>query len=154
MCDLRGSAGAFYEKGAFANTLAEVVEFRATDFATVCDLDLGDTWCVNREYALHAFSVGDFTNGECGVDAAAALGDDETCEDLDTLFTTFHNAAMDFDCVAYVKFCNVFLELLLLDFLDDVHGGGYGNLFYRQSLEGFRNARGEMASGLGAVLQG
>ena len=118
-----GSVSALHEEGALADTVAEVVEFRTADLAFVGHLDLGDTWCVKREYAFDTFAVGDFTNGEGGVDAAAALCDDEACEELDTLFATFDNAAMDLDGVAYVWLDDVFVKLLLFDFFDDVHGG-------------------------------
>lgn len=111
------------EEGALADAVAEVVKLRATDFAFVRYFDLCDTRCVEWENTLDAFTIGNFPNGERCVDAAAAFCDDKTCEDLDALFATFDNAAMDFDGVTYVRGDNVFLELLLFDFLDDVHGG-------------------------------
>lgn len=148
------SVSALDQKGALANTVAEVVKLGAADFAFVGYFNLGDTWGVNREYALDTFAVGDLTNGECCVDTAAALGDNEACEDLDTLFATFDNAAMDFDRVTYVWDDDVFLELLLFDFFDDCHGGNVAEKCCWSGVEAFPDARGEMASGWAPFLQG
>ena len=101
---------------------AEVVEFRATHFAAAGDFDLSDTWCVNGENTLHAFAVGNFANGERRIDAVAFATDDQTGEDLNALFATFHNAAMHFDGISYVEVGDVRFQLLVFDFSDDVHG--------------------------------
>jgi len=79
------------------------VELGAADFAFVRDLDLGDTRSVQRENALDSLAVGNFTDGESGVDAAAALGDDETCEDLDALLAALNHPAMHLHGVADVE---------------------------------------------------
>ena len=54
------------------------MKFRTADFALGDDFDFRDTWGVEREYTLDTFAVGNFTDGESGVDTAAAFGDDET----------------------------------------------------------------------------
>lgn len=122
-------SSALDEEGAFADPLAEVMKLGATHLAFVGYFDLGNTWSVNWEYALDAFAIRNLTNCECSVDAAAAFGDHETCEDLDALFATFNHSAMDFHGVAHVERGDVLFELLLFDFLDDVHGRGCGKVF-------------------------
>jgi hypothetical protein len=116
-----GSVSAFHEDRTLTNALAEVMKFGTADFAFGDHFDFCDTRGVEREYALDTFAVGNFTNGERGVDAGSAFGDNDACEDLDALFSAFDNAAMHFDRVAYIEFCNVLVELLLFDFLDDIH---------------------------------
>lgn len=123
------------------------MKLRTADFATGADFDLGDTWGVKREYTLDAFTVGNFADRESFVDAAAALGDDETSEDLDALFATFNHAAMDLDGITHIRIYDVCFELLLLDFLNDIHGGGCGKVFGDACDCCLPNARGEMASG-------
>lgn len=114
----------------------------AADFAFVGYFDLGNTRGVDWEHALDTFTVGDFPNGKRCVNTAAALGDHEACEDLDTLFAALNNPAMHLDGVAYVEWCNVFLELLLLDFLDDVHDGcGWGKAFVGVLRQCYESAR-------------
>lgn len=154
MLSLPRLVSALDEKGALTNTVAEVVKLGAADFAFVGYFDLGDTWCVNWEYTLDTFAVRNLTDSECCVDAAAAFGDNETCEDLDALFATFDNAAMDFDGVTYVWDDDVFLELLLFDFFDDCHGGNVAEKCCWCGAEAFPDARGEMASGWVPFLQG
>jgi hypothetical protein len=84
---------------------------------------------VERENTLNTFTIGNLADGKRLVDTAATHGDDETCENLDTLFSAFDDAAMDFDGVADVEWRKIFLELLLLDFFDDVHDLGCGKVF-------------------------
>lgn len=123
------------------------MKFRAADFATGADFDLGDTWGVERENALDALAIRNFTDGESFVDAAATLGDHETCEDLDTLFASLNHAAMDLDGITHIRIYDVCFELLLLDFLNDIHGGGCGKVFDDAGAGCLPDARGEMASG-------
>jgi len=117
-----GSVSALYKESTLANALTEVVKLGAADFATVGDFDLGDTWCVERKDALYTFAVGNLTDGESGIQADTTTCNHETGKDLDTLFVTFLNAAMNLDGVAYVELGDVLLHLLLLDLFDDVHG--------------------------------
>lgn len=79
------------------------MKFRTADFALGDDFDFRDTWGVEREYTLDTFAVGNFTDGESGVDTGSAFGDDDTSEDLNALFSAFNHAAMDFDGVANVE---------------------------------------------------
>jgi hypothetical protein len=107
-----GSVGALDEEGALADPLAEIVKFGATHFATVGDFDFRDPRGVEREYALDAFAVGNLADGEGGVHAGTATGENDASEDLDALFTTFNNPAMDLHGVADVEIGDVLLQLL------------------------------------------
>lgn len=122
------------------------MEFGAADLAAVGDLDFGDARGVDREDALDALAVGDFADGEGGVDGRSVACDDEAGEDLDTFLATFDNAAMDLDGVSDVEISDVWLELLLLDFLND---GGHDLEVVGLKIGWIqlgRNSRGEMAS--------
>lgn len=116
-----GSFGTFHEDRTLADTLAEVMELRTADLAFGDDLDFCNPRSMEREHPLDTFTVRDFPNGESGVDTSAAFGNDDTRKDLDTLFAPFDNAAVHLDRVSDIEFCNVLLELLLLDFFDDIH---------------------------------
>lgn len=142
MLGIPRSISAFDEEGTLTNTVAEVVKFCTADFSFVGYFDLGDARGVNWEYALDTFSVGDFADGECSVDTATAFCDDETCEDLDALFATFDNAAMNFDGVAYVRDDDVFFELLLFDFFDDGHDGSVAEKCWWCGAEGLPVSQG------------
>ncbi len=74
------------------------------------------------EYPFYAFAVGYFSYGEGFVNGAASFGNDQAREDLDPLLVAFPDEGVDFHGVAHVEIGDVLLELLLFDFLDDVHG--------------------------------
>ena len=74
------------------------------------------------ENPLYSFAVGDFSYREGFVNGAASFGDDQPRKDLDTLLAALSNMGVYFYTVAYVEIGDVLLELLLFDFLDDVHG--------------------------------
>lgn len=113
--------GGFDKQGAFADAIAEVIEFGAADLAAARDLDQGDAWSVQREHALDAFAGGNFAHGVGGIDAAAFSRDTEAGKDLDTLFAPLDHAGVDFEAVTDLEVGDVF-DLLLFDFIDDVHG--------------------------------
>ena len=73
------------------------------------------------EYAFHAFTVGNFADGESFIDAGTALGDHNALENLDTFLAAFNNTSVNLDGITYVKWGHIRLELLLLDFVDNVH---------------------------------
>jgi len=122
------------------------VKFGTADFAFCGDLDFGDTWGVKWENAFDTFAVRYFTDGESSIDAATAFCDYEACEDLDTLFAAFDNPAMDFYGVANAEGGNILFDLLLFDFLDDVHGRSWKVVVSWCGLRSSGDARGEMAS--------
>ena len=101
---------------------AQVVELGAAHLSTVGNFNLGNPRRVHLEDPLDTLSVGYFPNGECGVNGAAPLGDDYPCKYLDPLLVSLAHEGMDLYRVTDVESSNVFLELLLFDFLDDVHG--------------------------------
>lgn len=117
----KSAVSGFYQESAFANAGAQVVKFSATNFAAVGDFDLCDPWCVDWEYTLNAFAVGNFTNGERSVYAGSAHGDNNASKNLNPLFAAFDNAGVNLNGIAYAEFGNVLFQLLLLDFFDDVH---------------------------------
>ena len=108
-------------RGVLAQTGAEVIELGATDFPALGHFDLGYFGGMDREHPLHAFTIGNLTDGEVLADADAQTSDDDACEDLNPLFAAFNNAAVDFNGVTNVHWGNVGLHLLLVDFLDLVH---------------------------------
>ena len=73
------------------------------------------------EHALHAFTVGNLADRESFIDAGTALGDHDALENLDTFLAAFNNTSVNLDGITYVKWGHIRLELLLLDFVDNVH---------------------------------
>jgi hypothetical protein len=84
---------------------------------------------VERETTLDAFAVGNLADGERGVHASATTGDHNAGENLDTLLAAFDNAGVDLDRIADIEVNDVRFQLLLLDFLDDVHGSSFAESF-------------------------
>ncbi len=107
--------------GTLTDALAQIMQAGTTDTATLGDFDLGNPGGMQRENTLNTFAVGNFANGEGGVHADALAGDDDACENLDTLLVTFHDAGVDFDAVSGAEFGEVRLKLLLVDLFDDAH---------------------------------
>jgi hypothetical protein len=97
------------------------MEASTTDFTSFGHFDFSDFRAMQRENTLDAFSVGNLADGKRFVDAAAFAGNDNACEELDTFFVTFDNAGVNFDGVAYIEGCNIFLKLLGVDFVDGIH---------------------------------
>ncbi len=85
--------------GLLTNAVAEIVELGATHFAFRNNLDLGDTWAVERVNTLHSGAVGNLANSEGLVDSGAADGKHDALKHLDTLFTAFDHAIVDLDGV-------------------------------------------------------
>lgn len=102
-------------------TTTEVMKASAADFTSFGHFDLSDLWAVQWENTLDAFSIGDLADSEGFVDAATFAGNDDACKELNTFFITFDNAGVNFDGVAYIEGCNVFLELFGVDFVDGIH---------------------------------
>ena len=108
----------FFDFGGFADAVAEVVQFGATDAAFAGDFDFGDFWAVDWEDALDAFAVDQATHGEGGVDVAVAFAfaDDGAAEELDTLFVAFFNAVVHGHRVTNVEWGGVLGAAILLRF--------------------------------------
>ena len=75
--------------------VAEIVELGATHFALRNNLDLGDTWAVERVNTLHPGAVGNLANSEGLVDPGATDGKHDALEHLDALFTAFDHSIVD-----------------------------------------------------------
>lgn len=119
---VRSLAGALHKEGALADTVTKVMKFCTTDFAAVGHFDFRNPRRVKWENALDAFTVGNFANGECSIHAGTTTCEDDASKNLDTLFATFNNAAMDLHGIADIEISDVLLQLLLLDLLNDMHG--------------------------------
>jgi len=104
------------------HTVAEVIELGPAHLPALEDFYLGDLGGVNLENTLNPFAVGDLANREGRIDTTTAASDDNSLEDLDTLFTTLHNARVHIDGISLRELGNVFFHLLALDFINHVHG--------------------------------
>lgn len=92
---LEGLVYVFDLDGLLANPVAEIVELGATHFACRNNLDLGDTWAVERVNTLHSGAVGNLANSEGLVDSGAADGKHDALEHLDALLTAFDHPIVD-----------------------------------------------------------
>ena len=72
---------------------------------------------MEREDAFDPLAERDLADGEGGLDAAAALGDDVAAEDLDALFVALDDLGVYPDGVADVELGAVFPKLFLFDFI-------------------------------------
>lgn len=109
-------------EGALADPVPEVVEFGAADLAAAGNLDLGNTRGVKLKDPLDPFAIGDFSDREGRVDGAATLGNHDACKDLNALLASLSHKGVNFHAITHVEIGDLFLELLLLYFPDDVHG--------------------------------
>src|SRR4030095_5004596 len=103
------------QRGAPADALAQVGEFRASHVAVALNLAFIDAGRMHREHALDTFAVADAADGEGFVQAAPALSDDDTRENLDAFLVAFHDFGVDADGIAYVKAGRVLPELFRLN---------------------------------------
>ena len=113
---------AFHLEGTFAHPAPQVVKLGTAHLAAIGHLDLGNAGRVELKNPLDSFTVGDFTDREGRIDGAAPSGDNQTRENLDPLLAALPDEGVHFHTVSHVEIRDVFLELLLFDFLDDVHG--------------------------------
>ena len=110
-----------------AGPAAQVVQLRAPHAAAAHHLDLGDLRAVEREDALDALAVADLAYGEGAVDAAVRARDAHALERLDALAGALDHLDADADGVAGRELrdraaVGELRDLLLLEFLDDIHG--------------------------------
>lgn len=123
---------ALYLKSAFADPVTQVVKLRPADLAAGRDLNLRDPGGMQLEHSFHSFSVGNLPYGKGGIDRTPTPSNDYACKNLDPFLAPFTNERVDLDGVSNVEIRDFLLELLLLDFPDDVHGLYWGG---RMSLE-------------------
>ena len=111
-----------YLKSPLADPVTQVVKLSPADLTAGSHFHFRDSGRVQLKYSLHSFSVGNLSYGKGRVDRTSTPGDDYTCKNLDPLLASFANQSVDLDGVSNVKIRDLLLELLLLDFPDDVHG--------------------------------
>src|SRR6186997_126879 len=110
--------------------VAQVVELGATDAATANHLDVGDHGAVHREDALDTNAARDLADGERGAHAAAAPGDANTFESLESFLVAFTDADVNTEGVTGAERRDV-SEPLFLGFNEGVHmtlGAGVNSL--------------------------
>lgn len=73
------------------------------------------------KYSFHAFAVGDLSYREGRIDRASTLSDDYPGKNLYPFLAAFTHKGVNLDGVSNVEIGDFFLQLLLLDFPDDVH---------------------------------
>src|SRR5699024_6003633 len=81
----------FLDAGFLSRQVAQVVNPRTAHDAHLVHFDAVDVRGVERENALHADAVGDFTDGKHFRNAAAFYLNDHTAETLDALLVSFHD---------------------------------------------------------------
>ena len=99
--------------GAFADSVAKVVELCASYFTDSYDLDLVNVRGMYREGLLDADAVRNASDSEGLGDAAAILCDNGSLEDLNTLTRTLFDLVVNTDGVTDIDHRDIFLELLI-----------------------------------------
>ena len=117
---------ALYLKSAFADPVTQVVKLRPADLAAGRDLNLRDPGGMQLEHSFHSFSVGNLPYGKGGIDRTPTPSNDYACKNLDPFLASFTDESVDLDGVSDIEIRDFLLELLLLDFPDDVHGLYWG----------------------------
>lgn len=105
----------------FADSAAEVIELRPSDFTFPNNLDLGHARAVDGENPLHTDAIGQTAHRERLIDAAVLLCNDRAFENL----KAFSGALFDFDVhfhrVADVEAERVFPDILLGKLFENIH---------------------------------
>src|SRR5215510_12356261 len=91
--DSLGASGAlrFGNACLLAAQSAEIIELGAAHFAAAHEFDRVDHRRVEREHALHAFSIGDFADGEVLVQSTARAANANALIGLDAALVAFDN---------------------------------------------------------------
>ena len=118
--DMLQAATAVTKTTGLTNTIAEVVELRATSVTTTNNLELRDQRRVHGPCTLNAYVTNHATHGDVLVDATTLTRDQDPREDLDTLLIAFDDTDMHIHCVADVKARNIILELICVDRFDNL----------------------------------
>ncbi len=119
------------------------MKLSTANLATSYDFDLSDLRCVDWEGTLYTYARGNLTDGECFVYARTTLCDYDTLIDLYALFTTFDNTAVYLDGVANIKRGHIAFQLLIIDFVENVHLNlflSYSKISLLSSIEHVRGA--------------
>ena len=76
---------------------------------------------VDFENAFNTLAVRNFPNREGLVDCGAAATEHDTLKDLDPLLAAFYNATMDLYRVSRAELGDIFLQLFLFNFINNIH---------------------------------
>src|SRR5262249_19872094 len=104
-----------------AGEAAEVIQARATHFATAHDFQTLDPWGIQQKRALDAHVVADPTHGKRRARPTAPLAQDHALELLQTLAAPLDDLDRDAHGVAGPKIREVGAHEFLLDALHQVH---------------------------------
>lgn len=115
----RCSSPLFFHQGrAFAETFAEVSQFRAAGLAFAFDFNFVHPRRVNGKYALDAFSIADAADGKHFVQAVATSANYNAGKNLDTFFVAFNDLRVHAHTVANAKIRGgVFAKLFRFNFI-------------------------------------
>lgn len=100
--------------------IAHVREVVTANFATLGNFDLNDEWAVEHKALFDADTTGNAANRDAAGVAALHVGtDNETLEDLHTLFVAFADFLVHLNGVAATHVDDGWLLVLFVDFLDN-----------------------------------
>src|SRR5450759_263404 len=119
------------DAGSLAGEVAQVVQLGATDASAADDDDRRDHRAVDGENALDADAIGDLPDCEGRAHSAAALGDADTLESLDSFLVALAHAHVDAECVTGPERGDIVAEPLFLGFDEGMHmalGAGVNSL--------------------------
>ena len=111
----------FFDLRGFADSAAEVIELRSSDFTFAHNFDLRDARAVDWENPFDADAGGNAANRERFVDAAMLLGNDRAFEDLKTFSRAFFDFDVNLNGIADAKVQRVFADVLVCKLLENIH---------------------------------
>ena len=115
-------SAALPDTGSFTTTLTQVEQAGTANPAKRDDLDLLDTRGMKGKGLFYPdTTMGDLAHGKSGVHLAAFTLENNSLENLDTLFVAFNNADMYFNSITRTEVRMVKAHLLLVDFINDIH---------------------------------
>src|SRR5262245_1592597 len=126
--DSLGPAGAVRLGNArlLAAQSAQIIELGAAHFAAAHEFDRVDHRRIEWEHALHAFTIGDFADGEVLVQPTSRAADANALIGLHAALVAFDNLHVDENGVARLEIRNLLagrklLDLLFFQLLYNVH---------------------------------
>lgn len=111
----------FFDLRRFADSAAEVIELRSSDFTFAHNFDLRNARAVDRENSFDTNAIGNAANGEGFIDAAVLFGNDCAFEHLNTFSRTFFDLDGNLDGIADVKLERIFADVLVCKLLENIH---------------------------------
>lgn len=101
----------------------EMIKLRTADYASLYEVDLGNTRRVEREDTLNTNTIGDLADGERLVEARTATRDHDTFEVLDTLLVTLDDANGHVHGITCAKFWYILTNLCAVNSANDLFHG-------------------------------